>query len=75
MLELHKMIWAPYVVECPISFFLFYERSCQRAMLKVMKKNAFLDFVAVWVLFPKILGRLIGDLCQNLCKCILATLK
>ena len=44
-------------------------------MLKVMKKNAFLDFVAVWVLFPKILGRLIGDLCQNLCKFILATLK
>ena len=46
MLELHKTIRLSHVVACPIVFILFYVRSCQGGVLKVVK-NGFLVFLAV----------------------------
>ena len=46
MLELHKTIRLSHVVACPTVFILFYVRSCQGGVLKVVK-NGFLVFLAV----------------------------
>ena len=63
LLELHKIISLSHVVTCPVVFILFYERSYQGGVFKVVKNDYFLVFLANWVLFPKILGRFRGDLC------------
>ena len=39
MLELHKIMRASHVVVYPIVFILFYERSWQEGVLKVMKND------------------------------------
>ena len=57
MLELHKTIRVSQVVACQIVFILFYERGWQGGVFKVIKNDRFLAFLAVWVLFPKFLGR------------------
>ena len=44
-------------------FFLSYDRDWQRGVLKRMKNNHFLVFLAVWFLFPKFLGKLRDYLC------------
>ena len=63
MLELRKIIRVSHVVAWTIVFILFYEQSWQGGVFKVMKTDHFLVFLTVWVLFPKILGWLRGDLC------------
>ena len=44
-------------------FLLFYECGWQGVVLKVIKNDHFLVFLAIFVLFLKFLGRLSGDLC------------
>ena len=44
-------------------FILFDDRDWQGGVLKLMKSDHFLVFLAVWVVFPKFLGRLRGELC------------
>ena len=39
MLRLHKIIRAPHVVSCPIVSILFFFKSCQRGVFKVMEKD------------------------------------
>ena len=51
------MIRVSHIVVCPIVFILFYERSCQGGVFKIMKNDHFVVFPAVWVFFPKFLGR------------------
>ena len=63
MLELRKIIRVSHVVRWTIVFILFYEQSWQGGVFKIMKTDHFLVFLAVWVLFPKVLGWLRGDLC------------
>ena len=62
MLELQKTIRVSLVVACLIVFILFYERRWQEGVFKIMKNDSFLVFLAVWVLFLKILIRLRDDL-------------
>ena len=38
--------------------FFFDDPDSQGRVFKIMKNDCFLVFLAVWVLFPKILGRL-----------------
>ena len=45
-----------HVVTCPIIFILFDDPDWQGGMLKLMKTDHFLVFVAVWVLFLKFLA-------------------
>ena len=63
ILELHEMIKVPHLVASPIVFILFYDRDWQGGVLKLMKNDHFLVFLAVWVLFPMFLGRLRSGLC------------
>ena len=51
------MIRVSHIVARPIVFNLFYERSCQGGMVKIMKNDHFVVFPAVWVLFPNFGGR------------------
>ena len=51
------------MIACPFVFILFNDRDWQGRVFKVMKKDRSLVFLAVWVLFPKSLGRLRSDLC------------
>ena len=62
MLELQKTIRVSLVVACLIVFIFFYERRWQEGVFKIMKNDSFLVFLAVWVLFLKILIRLRDDL-------------
>ena len=62
MLELQKTIRVSLVVACLIVFILFYERRWQEGVFKIMKNDSFLVFLAVWVLFLRILIRLRDDL-------------
>ena len=57
------MIRMSRLVACPIVFILFYDQDWQGGIIKVMKKDHFLVFLPVCVLFPKCLGRLRGGLC------------
>ena len=57
MLEVHKIIKVSHRVACSIVFILFYDRDVQGVVFKVMKNYRFLDFLAVWVLFCRFLGR------------------
>ena len=62
MFKLHKIIRFSHAVACPILFTFFHKQSWQGEVFKTMKINYFLVFLAVWAIFPKILGRLRGDL-------------
>ena len=57
------MIRMSRLVACPIVFILFYDRDWQGGVIKVMKKDHFLVFLPVCVLFPNVLGWLRGGLC------------
>ena len=62
MLALHEIIRVSHVVAWQIVFLLFYEWGWQGGVFKVMKNDHFLLFLAVWILFPKLMGRLSGGL-------------
>ena len=68
MFELHKIIIVSNEVAFPIVFILFYERSWWKGLFKVMKNDHSLVFLAVWILFPKFLGRLRSTLYNNCIK-------
>ena len=53
MLELHKIIRVSHAAALPIVFVLFYERGWQGGIIKVMKNDHFLIFLAVLIVFPK----------------------
>ena len=63
MLKFGQVRRVSHVFACPIVFPLFYERGGQGGVLKVMKSDHFLIFLAVWALFSKFLGRKRSDLC------------
>ena len=42
---------------------LFHDQGWQGEVLRVMKNDPFLVLLAVWVLFPKLLGRFRSGLC------------
>ena len=63
ILELHEMKGVLHIVGCPIVFIWFYNREWQGGVLKLTKNEYFLVFLAVWVFFPKSLGRLGSGLC------------
>ena len=63
MIELHKIIRFSHVVASPIVFILFNERSRQGGVFKVMKNDEFLVLLAIWVIFPKFLGKSRSGLC------------
>ena len=54
ILELHEMIRVPHLVACTIVFILFDDRDWQGGVLKLMKNDYFLVFLAVWVQLHKI---------------------
>ena len=56
MLHLHETIRVSHLVACPIVFFC-YGQGWERGVFKVRINDHLLVFVAVWVLFPKFLGR------------------
>ena len=60
ILELHEMIKVSHLAASPVVFILFYDRDWQGGVLKLMKNDHFLVFLAVWVLFPSSLW---GGLC------------
>ena len=62
MLELHKIIRVSDGVAYPIVFILFYEKDWRGGVFKVFENNHLLMLLAVWVFFPKVLGRLMSDL-------------
>ena len=51
------------VLAYPIVFVLFDDPDLQEVVLELMKNDQFLAFLAVWVLLPKVLGRLRSGLC------------
>ena len=63
VLKFHEMLIVIHVVACPIIFILFDDPDWQEGVLKLMKNDHFLVFLAVWILFPKVLGRLSSFLC------------
>ena len=63
MLKFHKIRRVSHLFAYPIVLLLFYEREGQGGVLKVMKSDHFLVFLAVLVLFPKFLGRKRSDFC------------
>ena len=58
----HKNVTCSCVPNC---FYLFYEHGCQGGVLKIMKNDHFLVFLAVLVLFPKFWDRLKCSFYQN----------
>ena len=52
LLELHKIIRLSHVVTCPVVFILFYERSYQGGVFKVMKNNEFLVLLNIGSISP-----------------------
>ena len=63
ILKLHEMKRVINVLAYPIVFVLFDDPDLQEVVLELMKNDQFLAFLAVWVLFPKVLGRLRSGLC------------
>ena len=57
ILGLHETIRVLYAVVCPIVFILFYNRDVEEGVLKHMKNDHLLVFLAVWVLFPLVFGQ------------------
>ena len=51
------------LVACPIIFILFDDPDWRESVLKHMENDHFLVFIAVWVLFPRFLGRFNSGLC------------
>ena len=49
-----------HAVAYSIVFILFCEQGWDGGVFKVMKKDHFVVFLAVWVVFPKFVGRLRG---------------
>ena len=62
MLELHKIMQVSNLVAFATVFILFYDQNWQQEVFKVIKKDHFLVFLAVWGLIPKFLGSLWSDL-------------
>ena len=58
MLELHGMIRVTHIVACPVTHILLCGRGRLGAVLKLIKIDQFLVFLAGWFLFHKFLGRL-----------------
>ena len=56
ILELHETIRVLLDVACRIAFLLFYQRSWQGEVMKVMENDHFVVFLAVFVHLPKFLG-------------------
>ena len=56
------MIRVSHVVACEIVFILFDDPDWQGGVLKLMKNDLLLVFLAVWVFFPKFFGRLMSSL-------------
>ena len=55
-----------HIVSCPIVVFFFfwsYDQGWPGGMLKPMKNDHILVFLAVWIFFPKFLGRLKSGSC------------
>ena len=67
-LKLYEMIRMSRLVACPIVFILLCDQNGPGGVFKVMKKDHFLVFLTVWVLFPKFFGRLRSSLYQNFMK-------
>ena len=61
IIELHEMLRVTHAFS--IGFNLLCDRVQQEGVLKHMKNGHFLVFLAVWVLFTKILGRLRSNSC------------
>ena len=53
ILQLHEMKRMLQVVACPTVFILFYDQYWQGGVLKLMKNDRFLVFLAVLVFFPR----------------------
>ena len=53
ILQLHEMKRMLQVVACPTVFILFYDQYWQGGVLKLMKNDRLLVFLAVLVFFPK----------------------
>ena len=66
-LQLQEVIRLLHEVACSVVF-LFNDRDWQGGMLKLMKNDHFLVFLAVWIPFPKVLSRLRSGLCQSCIK-------
>ena len=62
MLELYKIIRASDGVAYPIVLILFCAKEWRGEVFKLFENNHILMLLAVWVIFPKILGRLMSDL-------------
>ena len=62
ILELRGMIRVLHLVGYPINFNLLCDRDQQGGVLSPTKNDQFQVFLAVWVFFPKFLGRLRGGL-------------
>ena len=63
ILKLHEVIRVVDLVACPIIFILFDDPDWRESVLKHMENDHFLVFIAVWVLFPRFLGRFNSALC------------
>ena len=57
ILELHEVIRVLHVVACMMDFNLLCYQGKQEGVLKLMKNDHFLAFLAVLVIFSKCLGR------------------
>ena len=57
ILELHEKIRVSYAVVFPIVLILFYDRDVEEGVLKHMKNDHLLVFLAVWVLFSLVAGQ------------------
>ena len=57
ILELHEVIRVLHVVACMMDFNLLCDQGKQEGVLKLMKNDHFLAFLAVLVIFSKCLGR------------------
>ena len=57
MLDLHEIIRVPHVVACPMDCHLPCDGGQQGGVLKFMKNDHVLVFLAVWVFFSKFFGQ------------------
>ena len=62
ILELRGMVKVLHVFPYTMDFNLLWDRGQQGGVLNPPKNDQFQVFLAVWVLFPKFLGRLRGGL-------------
>ena len=57
ILELHEKIGVSYAVVFPVVFISFCDRDVEEGVLKHMKNDHLLVFLAVWVLFSLVVGQ------------------